>query len=494
MLDLHMPVIVAAVQTNERDIDIEPMAALISVVGNALAQSGAAGFLTSKVGSVRVLQGMWSYSDPGRLVANAHSFGNVQTTLNPMGGNEAYDLVNTTAAEIQAGRIDVAILCASESGRTSRRLRKRGERIDRYVGADDSIPNLSYGDDRPMQEPQQTAVGAHLPVNFYALVESAIGHSRGVTVESHRQHIAALWAQASEVAAENRFAAIQQPFTALEIATESLENRMIATPYTKLMTANLDVDMSAAIVMCSLGTARDAGIPDKNLVFISSGAGVSDHWSVNERWALNDSPAMKMAGSRALALSQRSVHEIDDLDLYSCFPSAVQLAQNYLGIEMNRQFTITGGLTFAGGPLNSYCFHALATAYERIVFGLSASAMLTGNGGYFSKHSATILTAEAPKLGFLHERPQAEIDAGPRRTRVRVTPSSATIETATVTYKRDAGPNMAIISAIDIDGARHWASSVEGDVINAVLNSEVIGLTAQFALNFDNTLNFDLLS
>ena len=266
---------------------------------------------------------------------------------------------------------------------------------------------------------------------------------------------------------------------------------MIATPYTKLMTANLDVDMAAAIVMCSLGTARDAGIPDKNLVFISSGAGVSDHWSVNERWALNDSPAMKMAGSRALALSQRSVHEIDDLDLYSCFPSAVQLAQNYLGIEMDRQFTITGGLTFAGGPLNSYCFHALATAYERMVLGLSASAMLTGNGGYFSKHSATILTAEAPKLGFLHERPQAEIDAGPRRTRVRTTPSSATIETATVTYKRDEGPNMAIISAIDIDGARHWASSAEGDVINAVLTSEVIGLTAQFALNLDNTLNFD---
>ena len=39
-----MPVIVAAAQTNERDTDIEPMAALISVVGDALAQSGAAGF------------------------------------------------------------------------------------------------------------------------------------------------------------------------------------------------------------------------------------------------------------------------------------------------------------------------------------------------------------------------------------------------------------------------------------------------------------------
>jgi acetyl-CoA C-acetyltransferase len=487
-----MPVIVAAAQSNERKNDVEPMAALIAVVGEALTRSKAGQSLASKVGSVRVLQGMWSYRDPGRLVADAHSFGNVQTTLSPMGGNEAYDLLNVTAADIQSGRLDVAVLCSSEVGRTRRRLRKRGERITRYAETDNATPSLTYSSNVPMQDNQQVAVGADLPVNFYALAESAIRHSRGETFEAHLQRISALWAAASEVAARNPYASVRRIVTSQEIATESLENRIVAAPYTKLMTANIDVDMSAAIVVCSLGTARAAGVHDDNLVFVSSGAGASDHWSLNERWAFNESPAMKTSGARALSLAGRSIDEIDDFDLYSCFPSAVQLAQQYLGTNTDNPFTITGGLTFAGGPLNSYCFHALATAYERVSQGRSTSALLTGNGGYFTKHSCTILAAEAPRSGFLYERPQAEIDAGARRPLASTTPSSAIVETVTVTFDRERGQNTAIITALDADGARHWASSNRPDVVSEILATDVVGATAKFDVNPDGILTFKI--
>lgn len=488
MTDPRSPVIVAASQVNEHDLDGEPIASLIGVADAALAASGARDALVRHLGSVRVLQGLWSYRDPGRLVADALGLGPVQTTLSPIGGNEVYDLVNTTAADIRDGRLDAAVLCSSEVGRTTRRLRRRGERVARYPEPDGTAPDRTFGSSEAMQEDRQAAVGAHIPAAFYAMVESAIRHRRGESVPEHLHRIAALWATASEVASRNPFAAVQRVVTADDIATDSAGNRRIASPYTKLMTANIDVDMAAAVVMCSLGTARAMGLTDDRLVFVAAGAGASDHWSVSERWAFDESPAMRATGLRALALAGRSLDEIDDLDLYSCFPSAVQLAQDHLGVDPRRPFTITGGLTFCGGPLNSYCLHALATAYDRISHGRATSALLTGNGGYFTKHSCTVLTADAPPAGYRTERPQDEVDAGPRRPRPGGTPSTATLETCTVTYDRDGLPATAIATALDDDGARHWATSSRADVIDALLSADHVGEAVHLTVNPDDSI------
>ena len=480
MIDPRTPVIVGVAQANERESDSEPIAAMTKVVGDALARSGAKDALARQVGAVRVLQGLWSYRDAGRLVADAAGFGPVQTTLNPIGGNEVYDLVNTTAADIQAGRLDVAVLCAAEVGRTSRRLSKRGERATRHPEPDVAAPDVVYGSKDPLHEDRQLAVGAAMPVTFYAMVESAIRHARGESVDAHRARIAALWAGASEVASHNPYASARQVVGGDEVAAVSPTNRMIASPYTKLMTANIDVDMSAAVIMCSLGAARAAGVAYDDLVFVSAGVGATDHWSVSERWALHESPAMRAVGRRALALAGRSIDQIDDLDLYSCFPSAVQLAQSHLGINPQRPYTITGGLTFSGGPFNSYCLHALATACDRIRDGRSTNALLTGNGGYFTKHSCTVLSAEPPDSGFRCDRPQAEVDAGPRRARRTATPPTAELETYTVTYDRDSQPAGAIVTVLDAHGARHWASSSRADVIGALLAEDRVGATAHF--------------
>lgn len=65
----------------------------------------------------------------------------------------------------------------------------------------------------------------------------------------------------------------------------------------------------------------------------------------------------------ALRQAGLSLPQIDLLDLYSCFPSAVQVAQRELGLSQDdpRPLTVTGGLPFNGGPFNNYVMHAIAT-------------------------------------------------------------------------------------------------------------------------------------
>jgi acetyl-CoA C-acetyltransferase len=480
MIDPRTPVIVGTAQATRQDRDTEPIAAMIEAVAGALDRSGARDALARHIGAVRVMQGLWRYRDPGRLVAAELGFGPVQTTMSPIGGNEVYDLVNITAADIQSGNLDVAVLCASEAARTNRRLSKRGERLPRRPEPDDATPDHVYGD-VPRFEDEQVAVGAQIPVHFYAMMESAIRHAGGESVDAHRKRIGELWARASEVAAHNPHAATRRILSGDDVATVSPGNRLIALPYTKLMTSNIDVDMSAAVVMCSLGTARAAGIADDDLVFLTAGAGASDHESVTERWVLHEPSGMRIAGRRVLELAGRTIDTLDDLDLYSCFPSAVQVAQHSLAIDPARPYTVTGGLTFAGGPFNSYCLHALATACDRIRDGRARSTLLTGNGGYFSKHSFTALSAEPPAAGFRCDRPQDEVDVGPRRPRPTATPPTAELETYTVTHDRDGQPTGAIVTALDAHGSRHWATGSRTDVIGALLDEDRIGSKAHLA-------------
>jgi acetyl-CoA C-acetyltransferase len=339
---------------------------------------------------------------------------------------------------------------------------------------DEAKPDHIYGE-VPRFDDEQVAVGAQIPVHFYAMMESAIRHARGESAAAHLERIGALWARASEMAAQNPHAATRRVLSGADVATVSPSNRVIASPYTKWMTSNIDVDMAAAVVLCSLATARAAGIADDDLVFLTAGAGASDCTSVTERWSLHEPLGMRVAGRRVLELAGRPIDAFDDLDLYSCFPSAVQAAQHALGVDPARPYTVTGGLTFAGGPFNSYCLHALATACDRIRDGRATSALLSGNGGYFTKHSFTALSAEPPAAGFRCDRPQDEVDAGPKRARPTATPSTAELETYTIVHDRDGQPTGAIATALDAAGGRHWATASRPDVIGALLGEDRIG-------------------
>ena len=50
---------------------------------------------------------------------------------------------------------------------------------------------------------------------------------------------------------------------------------------------------------------------------------------------------------------------LDMVDVYSCFPVAVQIASRELRLDTSKPLTVTGGLTWSGGPLNNYVMNSI---------------------------------------------------------------------------------------------------------------------------------------
>jgi acetyl-CoA C-acetyltransferase len=266
-----------------------------------------------------------------------------------------------------------------------------------------------------------------------------------------------------------------EPLTAEQIGTPGPDNRMVASPYPKLMTSNINVDQAAAVVICSLQTALDHGVPRDRMTFPLAGSGGYDVWETRNRWEFDESPALRIAGTSVLAAAGLSVDDIALLDLYSCFPSAVQVAQRELDFGAKRPFTITGGLTFAGGPFNSYCMHALVRAVELLRESPGDRALLSGNGGFFTKHSFLVLGGGDPPAAFTFVRPQAQIDAEPIRNEAAATPSDGTVDTYTVTYDREGEPDRAIVAVMDADGSRTLTNSTDPETIEILLETDACG-------------------
>jgi acetyl-CoA C-acetyltransferase len=60
-------------------------------------------------------------------------------------------------------------------------------------------------------------------------------------------------------------------------------------------------------------------------------------------------------------------------------------------------------------------------------------------------------------------------------------PPTAALELYTVTYDRDGEPEAAIVSAIDDNGCRHFATSRDTEVIAALVGDDRIGATIHLA-------------
>jgi len=121
-------------------------------------------------------------------------------------------------------------------------------------------------------------------------------------------------------------------------------------------------------------------------------------------------------------MAGKKVSDVDAFDLYSCFPSAVEVAMKEIGIAEDdpRPISVTGGLPFFGGPGNNYVTHSIAEMMNVVRARPGSFGMVTANGNYLTKHSAGLYSTEPTKGAWKREDPkkfQAELDAGYRNNR-----------------------------------------------------------------------------
>ncbi len=480
-LDPRLPVIIGVGQYVHRadsvDTGLDPVALMERAVLAAAADAGLDG--PPVADAVRVVgQLSWRYGNTPRMLADRLGLSPQRLDYTTMGGNSPQTLVNSTALDIQSGRLDIAILSGGEATRTRLRARKAGIELDWPKSPDGDEPTI-VGEDLGMSLQAEIDRGIYLPVQIYPMFETAIRAASGRSIDEHRDHLGRLWAGLSEVASRNPYAWSRDARTPEEITTVSDANRMIGLPYPKMMNSNNHVDMGAAVIMCSVDAAQRLGVSSDRWVFPHAGTDCHEHAYVSHRDTFSRTPAVEIGGRQALAFAGVDIDDVSVIDLYSCFPAAVQLGAASLGIDTTtRQWSRTGGLPFAGGPWNNYVMHAIATVVSDLRGQPGEYGLVWANGGYATKHAFGVYSTEPPTGGaFRHSKPQDEIDALPRRELAMPADAAgtATIEAYTVMFSRDGAPEQPIASCLLADGRRAWGMSTDGELAAAMCVGEWVG-------------------
>ena len=174
--------------------------------------------------------------------------------------------------------------------------------------------------------------------------------------------------------------------------------------------------------------------------------------------------------------------DLDHVDLYSCFPAAVQVAAAELGLGEDRPLTVTGGLTFGGGPLNNYVMHAIARMAEVLRERPGEIGLVSSNGGFITKHAFGVYSTAPPGGRFRHAEPQDEIDATPRREVAVDFAGDVEIEAYTVMFGAE-GPTVGLAACRLDDGRRSWGNSHDPDVLKGMIGEEFCGRRAHLGLS-----------
>ena len=434
---------------------------------------------------------LWGYPNMPRSLSNSLNLSATNEIYTTTGGNSPQLAINELANRIKDNQIDCALLAG-------------GEALDTFVGRLKEGLETKW-EDNPGGEPEiigksddgtndhEKLHGLFDPSAVYPLFANALRSLNNQTIREHMEDTSELFERFSEVASRNEFAWFPIHRSATEIAEIKPENRMIGLPYTKYMNSIMRVNQSSAMVMMSAKKARELGISESKWVFIYSGACLNDIWNLSDRSDYHSSPAIKACTDKVFDLAGVSVDDLDFLDLYSCFPSAVQIAMKELSLEKNdpRGLTVTGGLPYFGGPGNAYVLNSIATMMDKLRAMPGKFGLVTANGWYITKHGAGVFSSR-PFEGEWNQianmsNMQETIDSSDKPKFTENPEGNCSIETYTVVHSRK-GPEKGIIIGRLEDGKRFLANTEREAGILEYMNKEDM-LNARGVVSSDGKRN-----
>jgi acetyl-CoA C-acetyltransferase len=479
-IDPRTPCVIGVAQATHRSAAAdapEPLSQWEQVATAAAADSGGDDVL----GAVESLQvgycQSWTYDDaPGRLaerlgVAPRHRL------YSGLGGTTPQQLVQKAAESILDGAYDVALICGAEALATKRRLKKAGSRPAWSHPHPDRPPF-------PFEAPFHPAEIAHEVFQAwltFATFDIARRAHLGIAPDEDRRLLGELLAPMTRVAATNPHAWFPIERTAHELITPTGQNRMVGYPYTKYEVAVMDVDMAAALVVCSHRRADELGVAPDRRVYLRGWCYASDPVYVAEHAELWRSPAMVAASTEALAGAGIGIDDVAYLDLYSCFGSSIRFAQDALGLRPDdgRGVTVTGGLPFAGGPGSGYLLHAVAAMVEQLRRDPGTFGLVSGVGMHMTKHVFGVYSTQpgaSPPAPPDHDRLQARLDGDhPPVTIVDTHCGPATVAAYSVVHGRDGEAAWALAVCDVPGGGRCYARVVDPGLLADMERREWVG-------------------
>jgi acetyl-CoA C-acetyltransferase len=475
-IDPRRPVIVGVGQHTQRtdhgEPELEPAALFAAAARRALEDAEAS---ISGVGSVRLVRSLSSlgYRNAPLLAASIAGFDADEYVVVEGGGETPGAALIAACDAIKKGEHESVLLLAGEAWYSQTRAQRAGATLAITAQSDDEPPPTAHGSLIEFVHPVERSLGIVRPIQQYPMFEQALRVHEGRDLASHQAHLGRLAALASDAAQANPYAWDRQPHAAEEIATPSADNRMVGFPYTKLMVSNEQVDMAAALLVTSAAWAEAHGIARDKWVFPLAAA-KGEASPISERFSLHDSVLVREVGRAVEAVSGLRCADASYVDLYSCFPSAVQVQAAELGLDVHRPLSLTGGMRFSGGPWCGYAMHGFAATVGALREDPGSLGLVTGNGGAITKLVVTLLSTE-PSPEFRHASAQASVDAAPRRTLAVGHVGAATIESATVMHGRGGIPEYGIVAARLPDERRAWGIVHDESQVASMTETDVIG-------------------
>ena len=502
MKDDLTPVLIGVGQVMEKEPDLEQASSPLDLNEQAIYRAVAdAGLAKGKLAELDNLVVVKSFREPTRnspeVLANRIGASEARQYLMPDGGNGPQYLVNRFAEAIAKGECGFALICGAEAMATGRKIVKSTGKQPEWGEPSERDPAYLMEDFLTVSEHEKHH-GMWRANGFYALCENAMRHHYNKSIEAHQLDIGRLFSRFTEVAAASPYAWYPTKRTAEEIAWPSESNRFVAWPYTKYMNAMNQINQSAALLLTSVSQARRLGVDESRLVYLH-GCADTKELPVATRPNYYSSDAMRVMAEQVFASTDLSAADLKYIDFYSCFPSAVQLARDYFGIAADdpRPLTVTGGLPFHGGAGNNYVMNSIAAMCDKLRADPGSYGLVTGNGGYFSKHAAGLYSTTPTKGQWRRQDPasyQQQIDTLPQVSFTETPKGKASIETWTVFYGRDGKPNTSTIIARlgrhDDPKATRCYALLAGDpaTMEAMTQQDMIGAQGKIARDGDLNL------
>ncbi|KAB7644903.1 acetyl-CoA acetyltransferase [Polymorphobacter fuscus] len=436
------PVIIGIGEIVDRPADpalaLEPLALMDAAIRAADADAG--GGWLDRVDSIDIINMVsWRYDSVASRLNARLGINPARSVYGVVGGETPTARIHEAAVRIMNGNSRIAIVTAGEAQHAVGKARAAGIELP-WTPPAKTPENPIIPSDHVT--PMAIRHGIMQPVHIYPLYENATTAAWGLTPVEALAESGAAYAMISDVAAANPHAWTPKAFTADAIVTPSPDNRMIAWPYTKRMVANNTVNMGAAVVLTTLALAREAGIAEDRMVFIHGGAAAAEPMDYLMRDQFTHSVAQNAVLGQAMRIAEAG---FDRVELYSCFPTVPKMARRTLGLDPAKVFSVTGGLSFFGTPLNGYMLHATCAMVRALRAAPATHALLYGQGGYVTKHHALVVGSAPGAAAALMLPKDVQEDAEAARGDVPFFDAAysgpARIETFSVVYDRDGAPS-----------------------------------------------------
>ncbi len=473
--DPSSPVIVGAGIAQQRFDD--PAAAseaglLIRTALELAADDAGSRALLDRADVVMMPQGTWRYENPVSIVAPWNPA--VRSIVADMGVLQQ-TLIGRACSMVADGAAEIVLVCGGEA--KFRALRSQitdagvvdsttaGGPTERLVPAHDILTT------------EEIARGLPVPARQYAMIDTALRRAQGLSPREHIDALAGLWSSFSAIAVDNP-TAWNRAFIAPDVlVSPSAANPMLAWPYTKLHCSQWNVDQAAALIICSAATAARFGVSPDRWVFAHVGVESNLMVPLTLRAEMHRSPAVRAVDDAIASHTGTAASDIAHLDIYSCFPAAVRVQANEFGLDTDQQLTVTGGMTFGGGPLNNYTLQGLATMVDVLRRHPDERGAVTNVSGMLTKFGASVWSCEPPLLPF------AAIDVTAAATASTATVSldpdyagAAVVATYTVAFDRGQ-PVQGIVVGDAPAGVRCLATTSDPELIADMLAGDWCGET-----------------